>query len=96
MYNRELQSRILRLAAQFPVLSITGPRQSGKTTLCKMLFSDYEYYDLEDERNLDMVQRDINGFLRFNFYKLSISNQATKINCFLQTASRELTREKTS
>lgn len=70
MYNRELQSRILRLAAQFPVLSITGPRQSGKTTLCKMLFSDYEYYNLEDERNLDMVQRDINGFLRSHSKKI--------------------------
>ena len=70
MYNRELQSRILRLTAQFPVLSITGPRQSGKTTLCKMLFSDYEYYNLEDERNLDMVQRDINGFLRSHSKKI--------------------------
>ena len=70
MYNRELQSYILRVVAQFPVVSITGPRQSGKTTLCKMLFPDYEYYNLEDERNLDMVQQDINGFLQSHSKKI--------------------------
>ena len=70
MYNRELQSYILRVAAQFPVVSITGPRQSGKTTLCKMLFPDYEYYNLEDERNLDMIQQDINGFLQTHSKKI--------------------------
>lgn len=70
MYNRELQSYILRVVTQFPVVSITGPRQSGKTTLCKMLFPDYEYYNLEDERNLDMVQQDINGFLQSHSKKI--------------------------
>ena len=70
MYNRELQSYILRVVTQFPVLSITGPRQSGKTTLCKMLFPDYEYYNLEDERVLNMVQQDINGFLQSHSKKI--------------------------
>lgn len=32
----------------FPVITITGPRQSGKTTLAKMLYPDYKYFDLED------------------------------------------------
>ncbi len=49
MYNRHLQSEVERLSLSFPVLSITGPRQSGKTTLCKMVFPQYEYINLEQE-----------------------------------------------
>ncbi len=48
MYYRDLQSELLRLNATFSVQTITGPRQSGKTTLCKMAFPDYEYFNLEN------------------------------------------------
>jgi len=37
MIPREAASKALQLAAQYPVLTITGPRQSGKTTLCRMI-----------------------------------------------------------
>lgn len=43
MYNRDLCNELLRLRNYFPVLVVTGPRQSGKTTLCKMTFPDYAY-----------------------------------------------------
>ncbi|MBO7572669.1 MAG: ATP-binding protein [Bacteroidales bacterium] len=49
MYNRDLQTELLRLSNYFQVLVLTGPRQSGKTTLCKMAFPDYSYINLEDE-----------------------------------------------
>lgn len=49
MYNRDLCNELLRLGNYFPVLVVTGPRQSGKTTLCKMAFPDYAYINLEDE-----------------------------------------------
>ncbi len=49
MYNRELGKELLRLKRYFPVVVVTGPRQSGKTTLCKMTFPDYGYVNLEDE-----------------------------------------------
>ena len=49
MYNRELGKELLRLKRYFPVVVVTGPRQSGKTTLCKMVFPDYGYVNLEDE-----------------------------------------------
>ena len=48
MYNRELTTKIIELTKTFPVISITGPRQSGKTTLCKMTFPNYGYVNLED------------------------------------------------
>ncbi len=46
--NREIESEISRLSQFFPVLVITGPRQSGKTTLCKNLFGKYHYVNLEN------------------------------------------------
>lgn len=48
MLRRTLQDNISNVAKGFPVTTITGPRQSGKTTLVKMQFPDYIYYDLED------------------------------------------------
>ncbi len=51
MINRDLSSEFLRLSGLFPVVTLVGPRQSGKTTLCKMLFPDFLYFNLEDVRN---------------------------------------------
>ena len=63
MIDRLLKNELLRLSSSFSVVLLTGPRQSGKTTLCKSAFADYEYITLE---NLDirlMVQSDPLGFL---------------------------------
>lgn len=48
MIERGLASKALAMAGQFPVVSITGPRQSGKTTLVKAAFPEYLYVSLED------------------------------------------------
>ncbi len=63
MYNRDLTNEIISLSKQFPVISITGPRQSGKTTLCKIAFPGYKYVNLEHIPTLDMIQQNIDGFL---------------------------------
>lgn len=47
MIDRDLAPRLLQAARQFPTVTLTGPRQSGKSTLCKALFPDLGYANLE-------------------------------------------------
>ena len=63
MYNRDLQNELIRLGQIFPVVSIQGPRQSGKTTLCKMTYPDYRYVNLEDTETLAQAMTDMRVFL---------------------------------
>lgn len=46
--QREISAEVVRLSEHYQVIVITGPRQSGKTSLCKNLFSDFQYINLED------------------------------------------------
>jgi len=48
MVRRTLQDHLMKTAKGFPVITITGPRQSGKTTLVRDQFPHYQYFDLED------------------------------------------------
>lgn len=45
--NRNLSEKIRNSAREFPSVTLTGPRQSGKTTLCKALFPKHPYASLE-------------------------------------------------
>jgi len=58
-----MQDHLLNLAKGFPVITITGPRQSGKTTLAKMAFPDYHYIDLEIMQNRMMLKEDPQALL---------------------------------
>jgi len=64
MYNRDLQKELTRLSEQWTVISVTGPRQSGKTTICKMTFPDYEYVNLEHLPTRNRVADDIDAFIK--------------------------------
>lgn len=48
MINRIMADQMRAQAQWFPVLSVTGPRQSGKSTLVKSVFDAYAYANLED------------------------------------------------
>ena len=48
MLARSITPTLQRLATSFPLLAITGPRQSGKTTLARYQFGDKPYASLED------------------------------------------------
>lgn len=63
MIRREIEKKIKYLAGKFPVVSLTGPRQSGKTTLIRHVFNDKPYLSLEDPDNLEYAQTDPRGFL---------------------------------
>lgn len=51
------------MADKFPVIVVTGPRQAGKTTLCKQLFTGYRYVSLENPDILRFAEADPRGFL---------------------------------
>ena len=63
MIKREALQIIKTLQKTYPVISITGPRQSGKTTLAKMAFPEKKYVNLETPSQLDRVLKDPIGFL---------------------------------
>jgi predicted AAA+ superfamily ATPase len=54
---------IKKQQSKFPILALTGPRQSGKTTLLKELFKDYRYISLENPDIRAFATDDPNGFL---------------------------------
>ena len=66
MIRREIADRLLRLFGQYPFVSVTGPRQSGKTTLCQSVFdsSDVKYISLDAPDVRGQAERDPRGFLR--------------------------------
>jgi predicted AAA+ superfamily ATPase len=67
MIQRLMQRSISYLSKVYPVLAISGPRQSGKTTLAKSCFPKYSYVNLEIPSNLEFAQNDPATFL--NQYK---------------------------
>lgn len=63
MYKRKLEIELLESARSYPVVTLIGPRQSGKTTLCKIAFADYGYISLESPDNRNFAEADPKGFL---------------------------------
>lgn len=61
--DRALSDSILEAHKYFPVIIVTGPRQSGKSTLCRHLFPDYNYTNLEDISLRTDAMRNPTGFL---------------------------------
>jgi uncharacterized protein len=63
MFPRKILNEISILKTQFRVLTLIGPRQSGKTTLARLAFPDYEYLSLEDPDIRQHASTDPRGFL---------------------------------
>ena len=63
MIPRKIMRRVCELARTFPVVTIEGPRQSGKTTLAKMAFPEYTYANLEDTATRRLAETEPRGFL---------------------------------
>jgi len=61
--SRDSGELLYKFANQYPVVTITGPRQSGKTTLCKHTFPDKKYVSLEDLDIRSYANSDPRGFL---------------------------------
>lgn len=63
MIARHLTKTLRAAARDFPVVTVTGPRQSGKTTLVKAVFPRHRYASLEDPENRRFALEDPRGFL---------------------------------
>jgi hypothetical protein len=63
MIPRTLEKKLRELAGYYPAVLVTGPRQSGKTTLCRMAYADKRYVSLEALDMRDFASSDPRGFL---------------------------------
>ena len=61
--TRDIQDTLLRFL-KFPVVGLFGPRQSGKTTLCRNLFKNHTYLNFENPETLEFATQDPKGFLQ--------------------------------
>lgn len=61
--QRDIQPLIEQALQKYPIVALTGPRQSGKTTLCKILRPNYAYVNLEDLSMRGFALEDPKGFL---------------------------------
>lgn len=60
---REISPYVVQALEKFPIVAVIGPRQSGKTTLCRMLKPEYQYVNLEDLSLRDFAKTDPKGFI---------------------------------
>lgn len=63
-FNRHMTPLLRERAAKSPVVTVTGPRQSGKTTLCRQAFGELPYANLERPDIRDFAQEDPRSFLQ--------------------------------
>lgn len=63
LIDRTIEKIVLTLATQYPIVTITGPRQSGKTTLVKKLFPEKQYINLENPDQREFAKLDPRAFL---------------------------------
>jgi predicted AAA+ superfamily ATPase len=72
LVERVLTAKIKALMRQYPIVAVLGPRQSGKSTLLKNTFPDYQYVTLEDKDIRQTANDDPRGFLRMYHDKVII------------------------
>lgn len=64
MIIRSIVTEVAKLAQQYPIVTITGPRQSGKTTLAKATFTEKPYVNLENPEVRELALTDPVRFLK--------------------------------
>ena len=87
MFSREILSEFKMLSEQYRVITITGPRQAGKTTLSKLAFPDRKYISLEDPDIRNIAENDPRAFFRMNPDRLIIDEiqRVPKLLSYIQT-----------
>ena len=78
MISRNLEKKLLQIAESFPIVSVTGPRQSGKTTLVRSTFSYLPYVSLENPDDRQFAQDDPRRFLG-NYPKGAVFDEVQRV-----------------
>lgn len=78
MIERTIRTKILDIATKYPIVTLTGPRQSGKSTLLKNTFPDYNYVSLEDTDMREFAAIDPRGFIK-TFHDKTIIDEAQRV-----------------
>jgi uncharacterized protein len=88
MIARHLARHLRRDAKFYPIVTLTGPRQSGKTTLARACFPDYTYVSLEDIDQREFAVEDPRGFIERYGESVIIdeAQRAPDLFSYLQTA----------
>ena len=60
-YKRNLATKIVELLKIFPAVVVLGARQVGKTTLCRQLYPDWKYFDLQNPQHKELITNDLLG-----------------------------------
>ncbi len=91
--TREIESWMKVQSKNYPIMSVMGPRQSGKTKLIRSLFPHLPYYDLEREAIFKMISKDPDQFVRDKCIDGAIFDEfhyIPKLTQILKTVSDEL------
>ena len=83
MIERALKTRLLEFTKKYPIVTLTGPRQSGKSTLLKTSFPEYKYVSLEDPDMRLFATEDPRGFLATYSDKTLLMRYKEYHLCFL-------------
>ena len=95
MIERDIAGRLLFLIEKFPIVTLTGPRQSGKSTLLKNILTDYHYVSLEDPDLMAFARDDPRSFIR-TYADKTIIDEAQRVPAlfsYLQTHTDLVGRE---
>ena len=89
MIRRTLQAVLRKAATRYPVVTLTGPRQSGKTTLARMAFPKHGHVSLEDPDQQEFALTDPRGFLNQLPEKVVLdeAQRAPALFSYIQTAA---------
>ena len=91
--KRNLETKIKDLLVYFPVVTILGVRQCGKTTLAKLLRPDWQYFDLERSRDFEFITRDFEFFIKEHPHSIII-DEAQRYPALFQELRSVVDRER--
>ena len=95
MIDRMRRKALLEAAGESPAVAVTGPRQSGKTTLCRAAFPDHAYVSLEPLDNREFAATDPRGFLRSHASPV-IFDEIQRVPTLFPYLQEEIDREPTA